>query len=300
MTAGPFFICGRRSPGHSCHHTGPAWYTISGRPNVNHLLIGAADKTERLLEMTKPRFLLIDDGPIADCFLERFPKARLFDPAVHSFNPLAGMDYKRARDFAETIYSASPGGRDTLTVRNGKRALVRILLAHRGSLGTLQASEDAEDDADKEALAMIEDLLISPVLRGVLCASGKPFKFGEGTTVAKLDRAELGEFDAFVLGSLLIGQHQGQVVVPDFGFFGRPLHVSLIRQDRLTAGLHFLDEVPKQLRQELLLIDDKQGAGCTLDDAKVLADYKGLIPDPTRADNLYNQFVQRTMKQTPA
>lgn len=261
---------------------------------MNHLLLGTADKTERLLEITKPRFLFIDDGPIADAFLAHFPKARLFDPTVHSFNPLKGIDYKRARDFAEILYTASPGGKDTLTVRNGRRALVRLLLAGPRLLSDLPKMDEAKDDAQIEALGMVEELLLSPVLRSVLCGGGKPFKLGEGTTVARLDRAMLGDFDAFVLGSLLIGQSQGQIVVPDFGFYGRPLHVSLIRQGRLTAGLQTLSEVSRPLAQALLTIPDKHGAGCTYEDAETLAAYAALVP----GTNEHTDFVQRTMEHS--
>lgn len=260
---------------------------------ANHVLIGAADKTDRLLEITKPRFLLIDDGPIVDAFLARFPKARLFDPAVHSFNPLKAMDYKRARDFADALYGASPGGKDTLTVRNGRRALIRLLLAGPRRLSDLPKPDEGGDDAEKEALGMVEEVLLSPVLRRVLCGGGKTFRFGEGTTVARLDRAELGDFDAFLLGSLLIGQQKGQIVIPDFGFYGRPLHMSLIRQERLTAGLNFLEEAPRQLAQALLTIPDKWGKGCTYDDAFELAKY-GCRNLP--GHNEHTDFVQRTMQ----
>ena len=68
----------------------------------NHLRIGSADKTQRLLELADRNFLLIDDGPIADAFLEHRP-ARLFDIQKHSFNPLRRIDYRRAREFAEAL-----------------------------------------------------------------------------------------------------------------------------------------------------------------------------------------------------
>lgn len=259
---------------------------------MNHLLLGAADKTDRLLEITKPRFLLIDDGSVADAFLERFTKARLFDPYVHSFNPLAGMDYRRARDFADILYAASPGGRDTLTVRNGRRALVRLLLAGPGRLSDMPKPSEVQDDAEKEALGMIEELLMSPVLSRVLCNGGKPFRLKEGTTVAKLDRAEIGDFDAFILGALLMGQHKGQVVLSDGGFYLRPLHASLIRQDRLTATVRVLEEVPRQLAQALLTIPDKHGHGCTFEDAQTLARYAGLLPGTTG----HTDFVERAMR----
>jgi hypothetical protein len=233
----------------------------------NHLLVGSADKTERLLNLTPHGFLLIDDGPIADVFLSRFPRAKLFDPTQHSFNPVKGIDYKRARDFATALYTASPEGKDTLTVRNGKRALTRLLLANPTRLDRLTSSSEA----DTEALATIEDLLLSPVLRRVLC---KPTNFSfKGSVVAKIDRAQLGDFDAFILASLLIGQSQGQVIVPDFGFYGRPLHTILIRQDRLIAGINFLTELESSLQQAVLTMEEKTAYRTTTEDARNLLPY---------------------------
>jgi len=258
---------------------------------VNHLLLGAADKTDRLLEITKPRFLLIDDGPVADSFLERFSKARLFDPLVHSFNPLDGMDYRRARDFADILYAASPGGRDTLTVRNGRRALVRLLLAGPSRLSDMPEPSAVKDDAEKEALGMVEELLMSPVLSRVLCNDGAPFRFGEGTTVAKLDRATLGDFDAFILGALLIGHHKGQVVLPDGGFYARDLHMSLIRQDRLTIGCNLLSELPQKVRQAALLFEHKTAHHALYEDAELLARYAGLM----HGTNAFGEFVRQAV-----
>lgn len=234
---------------------------------MNSLLIGDADKTERLLQITTGSFLLIDDGPVADAFLENFPRAKLFDPTVHNFNPLRGMDYKRARDFAAALYIASPQGENTLTVRNGKRVLTRLLLDNPTSLDSLKSSREA----DQEALATIDDLLLSPVLKRVLC---NPTNFSfKGQIVARIDRAQLGDFDAFVLASLLIGQYQGQVIVPDFGFYGRDFHTTLMRQNRLTAGLTFLSETSPKLQQALLGIKDKTVYRTTLEDAERLIIY---------------------------
>jgi hypothetical protein len=258
---------------------------------MNHLLVGTADMTERLLYLTQSGFLLIDDGPIADAFLEHFPRAKLFDPSLHSFNPLKGMDYKRARDFAAIVYTASPEGKDTLTVRNGKRALTRLLMANPGRLDRISSSEES----DAEALATIGDLLLSPVLRRVLCDTRNvfPFRGPKQSVVAKLDRAALGDFDAFILALLLIGQSQGQIIVPDFGFYGRPLHMSLIRQARLTAGISVLEQLEPKLRQMVLTISDKAGARCTYDDAVVLAAYRGLIPG---VEN-HTTFVQQAIEE---
>jgi hypothetical protein len=254
--------------------------------HMNRLLIGTADKTEQLLD-TPSGFLLIDDGPVADAFLAKFPQAKLFDPAVHHFNPLKAIDYKRARDFAATVYSASPEGGETLTVRNGRRALAKLLLSGARRLDKLP---QYPDPGSLEALATIEDLLLSPVLKAVLC---NPTNFSfKGSVVAKIDRATLGDFDAFVLGSLLIGQAKGQVIVPDFGFYGRMFHMALIRQERLIAGVNFLDELPPKLRQGALQVEEKTGQRCTFEDAQTLAQYARLTPNTTA----HTELVQRLME----
>jgi hypothetical protein len=41
---------------------------------------------------------------------------RTFDPLVHSFNPLKGLDYKTARQIANVLYAIYPQGENTLTV----------------------------------------------------------------------------------------------------------------------------------------------------------------------------------------
>lgn len=247
---------------------------------MNNLLIGTRDKTEQLLAWADKSFLLIDDGPIAEAFLSR--GAKLFDVERHTFNPLRGMDYKQARDFAQILYSANPEGKDTLTVRNGKRALVRLLLEKPTRLDRLEGDE--RDPGTVEALATVNDILLSPVLRRVLC-SPTNFAF-KGRVVLRLDRAELGDFDAFVLAALVIGQSKGQVIVPDFGFYGRD--TSLIRQNRLVAGVNFLEELSPLLKNAVLLIKDKIGNGCIPEDAAVLAGFEGLTP----GTNEYNDFIQ--------
>ena len=232
---------------------------------MNSLILGIGDKTQLLLDLARSPFLLIDDGPIADTFAAHFPKALQFDLSTHSFNPLKGMDYKKARDFVSTVYSASPEGENTLTVRNGKRALMKLLLANTTRLDHLKGQ-------DPEATAMIEDMLLSPVLKNVLCnPTNVSFK---KSVIVRLNRAEIGDYDAFLLGSLLIGQHKGQVIVPDFGFYGR--NTNLIRQERLLAGVNFLSELTLPLRQAASLIRDKVPCQCSWEDAAVLARYAGL------------------------
>src|ERR1700712_712248 len=208
-------------------------------------------------------------------------RARIFDPAKHSFNPLKGIDYQKARALADVLYAAAPQGDNTLTVRNGKRALLKALLS---------ANRLDEIEGDEEVTGMIDDLLQSPVLKSVLC---KPtnFSFSPNSLIlARLNRAELGDFDALILGLFLIEQFKGQVIIPDFGFYGREVHVSLIRENRLVAGVNFLGELAPRLRNATLLIEDREANGALFDDAVVLAQLAGLRPDPSHDDNSYNWF----------
>jgi len=229
----------------------------------NHLLIGTADKTDTLLQTTSEPFLLLDDGPIADKFAKAFPEATIYNPRRHNFT--IARDYKSVRDFANILYG-SGHGEHTLTVRNGRRTLAKLLKDNTTPLHKIDG--DRKDPAIAEALGMLDELWLSPVLKRVL--THKPNFDFEGSVIARIDRAELGDFDAFVLGTLLIGQHQGHIVVPEGGFYLRPLHTSLIRQNRLTVALRYLDELPLSLRQAVLTIEDKHFAHLLPDDAKYL------------------------------
>jgi hypothetical protein len=255
---------------------------------MNSLLLGTADKTDALLDLAEPGFLLIDDGPIADAFAEQFPDAEIFNPRRHSF--ATARDYKSVRAFADILYSHGYG-EQTLTVRNGRRTIAKLLLDNETPLHKIDG--DRKDPAIAEALGMLDDLLLSPVLRRVL--TRKPnFSLGTRSVIARINRAELGDFDAFVLALLLIGQAKRQVIVPDFGFYGRPLHVSLIRQNRLVCGVSYLSQFGQKdsvLRQAVLGIKDKTGQGCTYDDAAVLAGYAGILP----GTNFHAEFVGHLM-----
>jgi hypothetical protein len=230
------------------------------------------------IELPKGGFLLIDDE------VRDIPRSRVFDPLKHSFNPLKDIAYKEARELAEVLYTVHPQGEQTLTVRNGKRAMLPALLKAKRF--------DKMGANGEEVDGIVSDLLASPVLRRVFCSSAK-FNFNPNTPIqARLNRAELGEFDALVLGLFLIGHSKGQqLVVPDFGFYGRDAHASLVRENRLVAGLNTLSELLPKLRQNVLLIKSKVPAGTTLEDAEVLAGYSGLI----RGTNGYNTFVEGAM-----
>jgi hypothetical protein len=131
---------------------------------------------------------------------------------------------------------------------------------------------------------------MSLVLSAVLC---KATNFSlNGIVLARLDRAELGDFDAFVLGSLMSSLFPGQVVIPDFGFYGRPHQVALIRQDRLIAGITTLAEVPVTLQQHLLTIPTKTASGATYEDAARLAQYEGIVPRTMK----HGDFIDEAME----
>jgi hypothetical protein len=78
--------------------------------------------------------------------------------------------------------------------------------------------------------------------------------------------------------------------VPDFGFYARDVHSSLIRENRLIAGVHTLSELDDDLRDMCLLME-KVGMGCTCEDAEVLAKYEGDVS----GTNAFNSFMQRAM-----
>ncbi len=237
---------------------------------MNQLHVGFRNK----IDLPNARFLLIDDE------VRDIPRSRVFDPMKHCFIPLKGIEYKRARELAELFYTISPQGDNTLTVRNGKRALLKSLM---------KAERLDSIRGDEEVNGMIGDILVSPVLRRVLC-NPTNFSFNERSVIqARINRKELGEFDATVLALLLMSHYKGQVCVPDFGFYGREIHTRLIREEQLIAGVSFLGELPPKLRKTVLLIEEKIVSGtATTDDAELLAMYAKL----EERTNAYNDFVK--------
>lgn len=241
---------------------------------MNHASFGFSD--DKLFKTTEP-FLLVDDGPVAELFKTQFPNATVFNPRRHSFNPLP-MNYKKARDFATLLYSISPQGENTLTVRNGKRALRRLLLT-----STRLDRMTATNEDEEEAKGMVDDLLFSPVLTRVL--TRKPnFNFN-GSVIAIVNRAELGDEDALALANLLVLEHKGHIVVPD-AFYLRDIHTSLIRQGRLTVGVNYLEELPPKLKAAVLTIKDKTAYRTNLDDAERLLPYFRKITKPSQITDL--------------
>lgn len=245
---------------------------------------------ERILDHLPPTFLFIDDGDLISKLtlpklLPRKRKITVLDFKKHFFNPLKNVDHRKARAFAEIAYAASPQGENTLTVRNGKRALARLVLNAK-SLDKLPRSKEPENI---EANATVDDILFSPVVRRFLTRTTN-FPI-EGTIIARLDRASLGDFDCFVIANLLMSSYKGHIVVPDYGTYACPFHLSLIRQNRLTVGVHVLDELPPSLQRAFLLTTIIP-AHTTFKDAEILANAAG-VPEGT---NDWNDFIFDAMR----
>jgi hypothetical protein len=249
---------------------------------MDALIVGSNKKP--ILDHLPDTFLLIDDGPLIDALtIPARRKVTVFDPRVHSFNPLKGMTYARARDFIKILNAVFPEGESTLTRKNANFVLLEALLNNPKRLDTLIPAK--ADASFVDARQQIQTILFSPTLKNVLT---RPTNISfKGIILAKLDRAELGEFDCFVLANLLISQYKGHVVIPDFGFYACAPHADILRQSRLTAGINSFDEVPR-FKQNLLLIDKKIPSHCTPEDAKLLAQYTGMMP----SSNAYNAFIE--------
>lgn len=213
----------------------------------------------------------------------------VFNPKKHFFNPLKNIDYRKACDLVSIFTALFPSGENTLTKEGVPDVLLEALLEKPKKLSELLDRKSA-DPSYISAQRMVRRLMRSPVLKRVLC-SRQNFSFNTDIVLARLNRAELGDFDALALGLFLMAQFKGQVVVPDFGFFGRELHVSLIRENRLVAGVYTLSELPPKLRQAVLLIENRNGRRMTWDDAETLAAYRGLV----RGTNAYNEYLRQAV-----
>jgi hypothetical protein len=250
---------------------------------MNSLFIG--DTTDILAEVRGP-FLLLDDGPL----IEQLPTRKVFDVTKHSINILKGVDYRRARDLVAITDAIYPEGANTLSKKNSTYALLLALCNQPKSLHTLFRGMPlplkTTVEAILEAQQKIDTLLLSPILRSVLTKEAN-FRM-DGVVLARLSRAELGDFDCFALGHFLISLYKGQVVIPDFGFYGRSYLTYLIREERLICGVRALAQLPPDLRQEVLLIPDKQAKNCTYEDAVTFGNYLGKNPNLHE----YNDFIK--------
>jgi hypothetical protein len=239
-------------------------------------------------------FLYIGDG-VPDVGKRRH---RVFDPLKHSVNPLDQLDYRKACDFLDMIDALFSRGDNTLTKDTGLDFIAEALEGDVRRLDKLVPEPKRTSTTGHVwAYGRMQKILRSPVLRPVLCSPRKQFSLADNSIVlARLNRKELGEFDAVVLGLVLMMSYKGQIVVDDFGFYGREAHASLLREDRLIAGLNFFDEiVSNKLQNALMQIDEKVLSGATYPDAKRVAEHRGLRPDPMRENSDYNKFIDAAL-----
>jgi hypothetical protein len=237
-------------------------------------------------------FLLIDDEYRE---VPKWRNPRLFDPTKHSFNVLKDIDYRKACDLVSAIMAIFPGGENTLTKEGVPLVLLDAFLAKPERFDQLLKNK-SKDPSYISAQRMISRLMKSPILRGVLCNKTN-FTFNENSAnMARLNRSEIGEFDARAIGLLLMAVYKYQFVIPDLGFYGCDAHVGLAREGRVIAGVNFFSELPEELRDAMLLMSERIPSGTTYEDAVTLAQYAALHPDPTREDNPYNRFIQSAME----
>lgn len=215
---------------------------------------------------------LADDAPdLPDTY-----RAQVFDPARHNFNPLTttGLSdidcYRRRTSFVETIDLLFPRGDSTLTKDTGLEFIAQRLEENPDTLRDLIPKPDrASTPAHIWAYNRIQRILRSPVLSQVFCRP-KQFDFS-GVVLARINRAELTDFDALVLGLFLINRCKGQIIIPAGEFYLRETHVNLVREDRLITGITSFASVPLHIRDALITVPDKYAALALYEDALIVA-----------------------------
>ncbi|MBN8807804.1 MAG: hypothetical protein J0I47_06165 [Sphingomonas sp.] len=251
------------------------------REPTNTLVVGF-DSTAIVEHIPRQGFLFIDDDPIPVA-----RRATAFDFKTDSFNPLKDMNHIRAAEFIAVLDAIFPEGSATLTRRYSNHILFKQLLEKPDRLSDMIVR--SKDPYERDASERIERLLLSPVLKRVL---NRPSNFStKGTITAQLPRAEIGDFDAFVLGNMLISQFRGAIIVPDFSFYAHKEHAALIRQNRLIAGITSFEGV-SVLRDQFLTIPKKIASQATPEDAEILGIYAGLIP----GTDGHTTFVQNAIR----
>jgi hypothetical protein len=225
------------------------------------------------------------------------PRAAYFDPTRDSFNILDDLTYRKASDIVEIFRALFPAGENTLTKETGLEAIAEALEQKPTSLATMLTKPGkGATTGEVWAYGKVQRLMRSPVLRQVLCSAQPNLPTVKAKTLlARINRAEIGEFDALAVGLFLITQWKATVVIPDLGFYGRDMHTSLLREDRLIGGIRFLDDLPDRLRREIERNSEKVARGVVYDDAVLLARHKGMIPGTIE----FNEEVARMMESPP-
>lgn len=278
------------------------------------IFIGTGDKTEELIRHTDFRkpLLLIDDGPVAEAFIASIPVRRkpyVLDWRKDGLNPL--MQRRAFWDLLPHLFPRT----NTLTRDDADFLWLNLLatLDHNAKLtdiaAYLEAREFASSDrylqqnwklicdwdlkrydaASSRVVMQIASILINPVLRNFLTRA--PTFPPDKLVIVIIDRAQWGDFDSFTVANFLINYAHGHIIIPDFGFYAREFHITLMRQKRLIAGVNFLSELPHNL-QQASLHDSYLVPPCTAEDAERVALYRGLIPGRVE----HTQFLQEAVQ----
>jgi hypothetical protein len=145
------------------------------------------------------------------------------------------INYRSACDFVEIIDALFSRGENTLTKDTGLDFIHDALEAAPKTLETLIEQPDRKGSTGHVwAYSKIRRILRSHVLFRVLC-NPTNFSFNPNAKIqARINRAELGDFDALAIGLFLMSHYRGQLVIPDLGFYGREAHIS--REFRTIAA----------------------------------------------------------------
>ncbi len=137
------------------------------------------------------------------------PRARVFDPTIHSFNPLQQLTYRGANELVEIFDALFSRGDSTLTKDTGLDFIAEALDQAPASLDTLIPVPDRKSSTGHVwAYGKVRRLMRSPVLSRMLCTPTN-FSFNPRSTIlARVNRAELGDFDALAIGLFLMAHYK--------------------------------------------------------------------------------------------
>lgn len=124
----------------------------------------------------------------------------------------------------------------------------------------------------------LDDLLLSATMQNIFGQARTTFWLDRGRIViANLNRAKIGDRNAFMLGSFLLARAKAPVYIADLGFFKSDHLAGLFFRGGYTASVRFLDELTPGLKRAVLdPATDKYVFQTARKDAEELAYYVGV------------------------
>ena len=99
----------------------------------------------------------------------------------------------------------------------------------------------------------MDELLLSTTMQNIFGQAQTTFWLDRGKIViANLNRAKIGDRNAFMLGSFLLARAKVPVYINDLGFFKSDHLAGLFSQGGYTAAVRFLNDLTPSLRQAVL------------------------------------------------